>query len=162
WSAVALGAATMIKFFPLVLVPTLWRPARSNLGDWRWLTAFIALIIAAYLPYIGVGWGVLGVLPGYVVEANLRSGHRVLLPPTHPPHRADTAGRLSEPRRERHRRAGAWGAVQATGATLRPVMGNSIDHGDAVFRVTSLSMVLCLAGRAADGCIVVASLVAHC
>lgn len=74
WSAVALGAATMIKFFPLVLVPALWRPARSNLGDWRWLAAFIAVIIAAYLPYVGVGWRVLGFLPGYVVEENLGSG----------------------------------------------------------------------------------------
>jgi hypothetical protein len=74
WSAVALGAATLIKFFPLVLVPALWRPARANSGHWRWLAAFIAVIIAAYLPYIGAGWRVLGFLPGYVAEENLGSG----------------------------------------------------------------------------------------
>jgi hypothetical protein len=74
WSAAALGAATLTKFFPIVLVPALWRPARSNFGDWRWLTAFIGVIIAAYLPYIGVGWRVLGFLPGYVVEENFGSG----------------------------------------------------------------------------------------
>lgn len=74
WSAAALGAATLIKFFPLVLVPALWRPARSNFGDWRWLTAFTAVIIAAYLPYIGAGWRTLGFLPGYITEENLGSG----------------------------------------------------------------------------------------
>src|SRR5947207_6924891 len=36
WSAVALAAATMVKFLPLVLAPALWRPAKSNFGDWRW------------------------------------------------------------------------------------------------------------------------------
>src|SRR6516165_2146027 len=35
WSAPALGAATLTKFFPLVLAPAIWRPARSNSGDWR-------------------------------------------------------------------------------------------------------------------------------
>ena len=75
WSAMALAAAALVKFFPLVLAPALWRPARSNLGDWRWPVALIAVIIAAYLPYIGVGPRVLGFLPGYVAEENLRSGN---------------------------------------------------------------------------------------
>ncbi|MBV9200422.1 MAG: hypothetical protein JOY83_11965 [Alphaproteobacteria bacterium] len=74
WSAAALGAAALIKFFPLVLAPALWRPRRSNFADWRWLAIFTAVIVAAYLPYIGVGWRVLGFLPGYVVEENLGSG----------------------------------------------------------------------------------------
>jgi alpha-1,6-mannosyltransferase len=74
WSGAALAAATLVKFFPLVLAPALWRPAKSNLGDWRWLAAFIAVIIAAYLPYIGVGSRVIGFLPGYVAEENLVSG----------------------------------------------------------------------------------------
>ena len=60
WSGAALAAATLVKFFPLVLVPALWRPARSNLGDWRWLASFIVVVIAAYLPYVGVGWRVWG------------------------------------------------------------------------------------------------------
>jgi hypothetical protein len=74
WSGAALAAATLVKFFPVVLVPALWRPARSNLGDWRWLSAFVAVIVAAYLPYLGAGSGVLGFLPAYVAEENLTSG----------------------------------------------------------------------------------------
>jgi alpha-1,6-mannosyltransferase len=74
WSGAALAAATLVKFFPLVLAPALWRPAKSNLGDWRWPAAFIAVIIAAYLPYIGVGSRVIGFLPGYVAEEKLVSG----------------------------------------------------------------------------------------
>jgi alpha-1,6-mannosyltransferase len=74
WSGAALAAATLVKFFPLVLAPALWRPAKSNLGDWRWPAAFIAVIIAAYLPYVGVGSRVIGFLPRYVAEENLVSG----------------------------------------------------------------------------------------
>src|SRR3984893_2858755 len=74
WSGAALAAATLVKFFPLVLAPALWRPAKSNLGDWRWPATFIAVIVAAYLPYIGVGSRALGFLPGYVAEENLGSG----------------------------------------------------------------------------------------
>ena len=70
WSGAALAAGTLVKFLPLVLVPALWRPARSALGDWRWPAAFVTLIIAAYLPYLGVGSSVLGFLPGYVAEEN--------------------------------------------------------------------------------------------
>ncbi len=74
WSAAALAGATLVKFFPVVLAPALWRPAKSNLGDWRWPAAFVAVIVAAYLPYLGVGARVLGFLPGYVTEENLASG----------------------------------------------------------------------------------------
>ena len=74
WSAVALAAGVLVKFLPLVLAPALWRPARSNFGDWRWTATFIAVIIAAYLPYIGVGSRALGFLPGYVAEENFGSG----------------------------------------------------------------------------------------
>jgi hypothetical protein len=74
WSAVALAAATLVKFFPLVLAPALWRPARANFGDWRWPAAFIAVIVAAYLPYIGVRSRALGFLPGYVAEEHFGSG----------------------------------------------------------------------------------------
>lgn len=74
WSGAALAAATLVKFFPLVLAPALWRPGKSNIGDWRWPAAFFAVIVAAYLPYLGVGSRVLGFLPGYVAEENLASG----------------------------------------------------------------------------------------
>jgi alpha-1,6-mannosyltransferase len=75
WSGAALAAATLVKFFPLVLAPALWRPAKSNLGDWRWLAGFIVVVVAAYIPYLGVGPRVLGFLPGYVAEENLVSGN---------------------------------------------------------------------------------------
>jgi len=74
WSGAALAAATLVKFFPLVLLPALWRPIKSNLGDWHWLSAFIVVIIAAYLPYLGVGSRMLGFLPAYMAEENLTSG----------------------------------------------------------------------------------------
>ena len=74
WSGAALAAATLVKFFPLVLAPALWRPTKSNWGDWRWLSAFAAVIVAAYLPYLGVGSGVVGFLPGYVAEEGFASG----------------------------------------------------------------------------------------
>jgi alpha-1,6-mannosyltransferase len=73
-SGAALAAATLVKFFPLVLVPALWRPTRSNGGDWRWLSTFAAVVIAAYLPYLGAGSRVLGFLPAYITEENLSSG----------------------------------------------------------------------------------------
>jgi hypothetical protein len=73
-SGAALAAATLVKFFPLVLVPALWRPFTSNRGDWRWLSAFAAVLITAYLPYVGVGWRVLGFLPAYMTEEKLTSG----------------------------------------------------------------------------------------
>jgi hypothetical protein len=74
WSGAALAAATLVKFFPLALLPALWRPTRSNRGDWRWLAAFAAVIIASYLLYIGVGSRVFGFLSGYVAEEKLASG----------------------------------------------------------------------------------------
>jgi alpha-1,6-mannosyltransferase len=74
WSGAAVGAATLVKFFPLVLAPALWRPRSSNLGDWRWPAGFAAVILAAYLPFLGVGSRVLGFLPTYFGEENLASG----------------------------------------------------------------------------------------
>ena len=74
WSGAALAAATLVKFFPVVLVPALWRPAKANIGDWRWIATFAAVVIAAYLPYLGVGSRVLGFLPGYLTEEKLASG----------------------------------------------------------------------------------------
>jgi alpha-1,6-mannosyltransferase len=73
-SAGALAAATLVKFLPLVLVPALWRPTRANRGDWRWPAVFAAVCAAAYLPFVGAGWRVLGFLPGYLAEEHLESG----------------------------------------------------------------------------------------
>jgi alpha-1,6-mannosyltransferase len=65
----ALAAGTLVKLFPLVLVPALWRR-----WDWRFPVAFLAVVGLAYLPYVGVGSAVLGYLPGYVREEGVDDG----------------------------------------------------------------------------------------
>jgi len=70
-----LGCATMVKFFPAILFPALYR--RWN---WRMPAAFLATILVAYLPYIGIGAGrVLGYLPGYMAEEGMTSGDRYFI-----------------------------------------------------------------------------------
>jgi hypothetical protein len=64
-----LGAAALVKFFPAVIAPALWERR-----DWRFLVAMLAAAAALYLPFLGVGWQVLGFLPGYVHEEGLASG----------------------------------------------------------------------------------------
>ena len=65
-TGVALGAAVLTKFIPLVLVPALWRR-----GDWRMPLALLAFIVACYLPYLGVGMRVFGYLKDYPAEEGL-------------------------------------------------------------------------------------------
>jgi len=71
---VALGIATLFKIYPLALLPALWRP-----GDRRMPAALAATISIGYLPYLGVGLGVLGFLPGYVREEGVLGGSRYYL-----------------------------------------------------------------------------------
>jgi alpha-1,6-mannosyltransferase len=59
----ALAGATLVKFYPAVLLPALF-----GRREWRAPIAFVAALILGYLPFIGAGWGVLGFLPGYVKE----------------------------------------------------------------------------------------------
>jgi hypothetical protein len=68
-TGLALAAATLIKFYPAVLFPALWRR-----WEWRMPAAFAAAIMLAYLPFRGVGWGVFGFLPGYLAEEGFTSG----------------------------------------------------------------------------------------
>ena len=65
----ALGAAALVKFFPAVLFPVLWRR-----WDLRMPAAFAVTIVAFYLFFISVGWRVLGFLPGYLSEEGLKTG----------------------------------------------------------------------------------------
>jgi hypothetical protein len=68
----ALASATLIKLFPLVLLPAVLRPWR-----WKFALAFTATIIFAYLPYLSVGpKTVFGFLPGYAKEQGLISGEQ--------------------------------------------------------------------------------------
>jgi len=65
----ALAAAALVKFFPAVLFPALYRR-----WDWKMPLAAAATVIIAYLPFIGAGSAVLGFLPGYLHEEGLQSG----------------------------------------------------------------------------------------
>jgi hypothetical protein len=75
WSGAALGAATMVKLYPALLLPVLLgrRPVRV-------VTAFVAVCVVSYVPHLlAVGWDVLGYLPGYLQEEDYGSGDRYLL-----------------------------------------------------------------------------------
>jgi alpha-1,6-mannosyltransferase len=68
-AGIALAAAALVKLFPAVVLPALWR--RS---DWKLPVAAAVTAVIAYLPFIGAGSAVLGFLPGYVREEGLQSG----------------------------------------------------------------------------------------
>jgi alpha-1,6-mannosyltransferase len=65
----ALAAAALVKFFPAVLFPALYRR-----WDWKAPAAAAATVLVAYLPFIGAGSTVLGFLPGYLQEEGLVNG----------------------------------------------------------------------------------------
>jgi alpha-1,6-mannosyltransferase len=73
WAGVALGAAVLSKFIPVILAPAIWRPRRGD-SDWRFPLAGILTVVGLYLPYLGVGARVLGYLPGYTQEERLTPG----------------------------------------------------------------------------------------
>lgn len=73
-TGVALTAATLTKFLPVVALPALWRPR-----DRRLLAAFVLAVGAFYAPYIGVGWRVLGFLEGYLTEEKIGHGGGIFL-----------------------------------------------------------------------------------
>ena len=69
-SGFLLGSATLVKLFPVVLVP-----AMLKRGRWRIAPVFAATIIAGYVAYLSVGpKAVLGSLPGYSKEMGLLTG----------------------------------------------------------------------------------------
>ena len=65
----ALGLAILCKFLPAAVFPAFWRR-----WDLRMLGAMVAVMAALYAVYAGVGWRVLGFLPGYASEEGLESG----------------------------------------------------------------------------------------
>jgi hypothetical protein len=77
-----LGAAAMVKLFPVVLLLAL-----AGAGSNRRLPALawggagaLAVTIAAYLPHVlDVGWRVVGFLPGYLEEEDYVEGGRFLV-----------------------------------------------------------------------------------
>jgi alpha-1,6-mannosyltransferase len=74
WAGVALAAATLVKFYPAVVAPALYRR-----WDWRLPLAFLVTLVVLYLPYLRVGSGVFGFLPGYATEEGLRDGSGIFL-----------------------------------------------------------------------------------
>ncbi len=62
WTGALIGAAALLKLYPLLLLCALPHPARLRAG-----AAAAAVIALGYLPYLaGAGGGVLGFLPDYV------------------------------------------------------------------------------------------------
>ncbi len=69
---ITLACATLVKLFPLVLFPALYKR-----WSWKMPLAFAITVVVAYLPYLSVGpLSVLGFLPGYVTEQGLASGEQ--------------------------------------------------------------------------------------
>ena len=74
WTGIALAGATLVKFYPVVIAPAVYRR-----WDWRMPLAFVVSLIVLYAPYLGVGSSVLGFLPGYSKEEGLRDGSGIFL-----------------------------------------------------------------------------------
>jgi hypothetical protein len=74
WGAVALAAATLTKFLPVVLVPALWRR-----WDWKFAGVFTAFIVLLYAPYLGAGKAVLGFLGGYGAQEGIDNGNGIFV-----------------------------------------------------------------------------------
>ena len=73
-TGLALGAAVMTKFIPLLLFPALWRRR-----DWRMPLAMLAVIVGGYACYGSVGKRVFGFAGGYVQEEGIATGSRYFL-----------------------------------------------------------------------------------
>jgi hypothetical protein len=79
-----LGLAVMTKFYPLVLLPSLWTRDGSGrglrrLGDWKMPATLAAVCALAYVPYLSAGRLVLGFLSGYSKEEGIDTGARFFL-----------------------------------------------------------------------------------
>jgi alpha-1,6-mannosyltransferase len=68
--ALAVALASLAKPLAAPALAVIWRP-----WDWKVPVIVIAAVALCYLPYLSVGWGVLGFLPhGYLNEEGLVSG----------------------------------------------------------------------------------------
>jgi hypothetical protein len=73
-TGIALAAATLVKYYPVVAAPALYRR-----WDWRMPVAFVVTVALLYIPYLRAGADVLGFLPGYATEEGLRDGGGIWL-----------------------------------------------------------------------------------
>jgi alpha-1,6-mannosyltransferase len=69
-----LGLAVMTKFYPLVLLPALYKR-----GDWKLPAVLAAVVAVGYAAYSSVGMMVFGFLSGYSKEEGIDSGARFFL-----------------------------------------------------------------------------------
>ena len=70
WAGAILGAATLVKFLPVVVAPAFVRGGRF----WRPALAGAAVIVALYLLYSSAGPHVLGFLPAYGAQEGYDAG----------------------------------------------------------------------------------------
>jgi hypothetical protein len=73
---VLLAAGALVKPSVAAVLPAV---AGRGRRVWRLPAAFAATVALAYLPYLGVGAGVLGYLPGYLDEEGFADGRRYYL-----------------------------------------------------------------------------------
>jgi alpha-1,6-mannosyltransferase len=78
-TGLVLGAATVIKLYPIVLFPALYRRSQGGKLDWKMPACAAGVIAAGYACYLSVGPQVLGFLPDYAKEEGLESGSRYFL-----------------------------------------------------------------------------------
>lgn len=67
-----LALAGLVKLYPFILAPAFYRK-----WDWKLPVTLMAAVGLAYLPYLGVGMGVIGSLPIYLREERFISGQRL-------------------------------------------------------------------------------------
>jgi alpha-1,6-mannosyltransferase len=73
-AGVALAAGALVKYFPIVTGPALYKR-----WDWRLPAAFLATAAILYVPYLGVGSKIFGFLGGYVAEEGFSDGSGIFL-----------------------------------------------------------------------------------
>lgn len=74
WAGLFFALAVMTKFYPLVLLPALYKRR-----DWKLPALLAGIGVGCYLPYLSVGSGVFGFLSGYNKEEGIDSGARFFL-----------------------------------------------------------------------------------
>jgi alpha-1,6-mannosyltransferase len=73
-AGIALAAGVLVKYFPAVAGPSIYRR-----WDWRLPAGFAATLALLYLPYLGAGTKVFGFLGGYVAEEGFAQGSGIFL-----------------------------------------------------------------------------------
>jgi hypothetical protein len=71
--ASSITLAMLAKPIAVIALPAIWRP-----WDWKMPLVVLTVIVLCYLPYVSIGWGVLGFLTqGYLTEEQIASGAHI-------------------------------------------------------------------------------------